>query len=74
MSWSFGLINGKLAEIFFDKIGRGVRFRGHAFVDKKDYTTKKEQKWIESDTKKVKLIYKDSKYKKTDSLSMLEDK
>jgi hypothetical protein len=63
MSWSFALINGKLAEIFFDK-KKGVKFRGRAWVKKSEYKTKQEQEYIKKDTSKVRLSYKDGKYKR----------
>lgn len=62
MGWAFALVNGKLAEIFFDKkAGKPVIF-AHCYVKKEGYKTKKEQKWIEEDTKKFKVIYRKKKY------------
>jgi len=51
MNWCFALINEKLAELFFQKWGRGRRFLGHAYVNKSEYKTKKELVWIEKETK-----------------------
>lgn len=62
MGWSFALVNGKLAEIFFDKkAGTPVIF-AHCYVKKEEYRTKKEQKWIEEDTKKFNVAYRKKKY------------
>lgn len=62
MKWSFGLVNSKLAEIFFERRGRTVKFDGHAYVKKSEYKLKTELKWIEEETKRVKLFYKNGKY------------
>ncbi len=37
--------------------------RGHAYVDKKEYATKSEQKWIKSDTAKYRFVYRKGQYK-----------
>ena len=64
MGWCFALVNNRLTEIFFDKTPRGkITIRGHCYVDKSEYKTKKEQKWIQMDTAKVKLIYRKGKYR-----------
>ena len=68
MSWCFGIVNNKLAEIYFEKKKRKTRIIGHCYVKKEDYKTKQEQKWIAQDTKKVKVIYRDKKYKLIPSL------
>ena len=36
---------------------------GHAYVKKEEYKTKKEQKWIEQDTKQLRLTYYNGKYR-----------
>ena len=43
MVWSFGLVNNKLAEIFFERKRGKVVFLGHAYVKEPEYTTKKEK-------------------------------
>jgi len=64
MSWCFAIVNNKLAEIYFNKTKAGKpKIWGHCFVNRKDYKTKQEQKWIDLDTKKVKVIYRNKKYK-----------
>lgn len=63
MSWSFVIVNNKLAEIFFDKNKKGhVKIRGHCYVKKEEYKTKKEQRWIIEDTKRTKVKYQKKKY------------
>lgn len=61
--WCFGTVNNKLAEIYFKKKGEKIIFQGHCYVKKSDYRTKKEQQFIEKDTEKVRLVYRESKYK-----------
>lgn len=63
MSWCFAIVNGRLAEIFFEKTRNNVGLVGHAYVKKSDYTTKHERQCIEKDTSKFKLIYKKGVYK-----------
>lgn len=60
--WSFGIVNGKLAEIFFIRDGDKVKFTGYAYTKKSEYKTKTELKWIEEETKRVRLSYKNGKY------------
>lgn len=67
MCWSFALINGRLAEVYFRKTKKGINFYAHAWVKKSEYKTKKEQSYIEKDTKKVKLKYRNGKYEQIES-------
>lgn len=60
--WCFAKVNGKLAEIYFEKKRGKNEINAHCFVDLKDYKTKREQKWIEKDTKKFNFIFKNNKY------------
>ena len=61
--WSFAIVNGKLAEIYFD-VGKGISgIKGHCFVKRLEYKTKAEQKMIDKDIKKFRLTYKNKKYK-----------
>ena len=63
MSWCFALINNKLAELFFDKTSKGkVKIQGFCYVDRREYKTQKERRWIKKDTEKVRLIYRKGKY------------
>ncbi len=65
MSWSFAIINNRLAEVFFDRWKNGrVVFRGHCYVKRSEYKTKQEQKWIDRDTAKVRLVCRKGKYKR----------
>lgn len=63
MNWCFGLVNNKLAEVFFEKKGKTHKFLGHAYVKESEYKTKKEKAWIKSDTAKVHLVYRKSVYR-----------
>ncbi len=63
MCWSFAIINGKLAEIYFEKKNGKVKFLGHCHVKRSEYKTKSEIKAIQLDTEKVKLSYQKGKYK-----------
>lgn len=63
MSWSFALINGKLAEVYFDQKKNGEPvIRGFCYVKKSEYSTKREKKWIETDTKRYHFSYRGRKY------------
>ncbi len=63
MGWCFAFVNNRLAEIYFDETINGKpKFWGHCYIKKEEYKTKKEQKWIAQDTKKVRLTYKNKKY------------
>ncbi len=63
MGWCFAIINGKLAEIFFEKVRGETRIFGHAYVQKEKYKTKKEQKYIEEDTARFQFRYRTGIYK-----------
>ena len=64
MSWSFAIINNRLAEVFFERRKGKVIFEGHCYVKKEEYKTKQEQTWIKGDTEKVRLVYRDRKYRR----------
>lgn len=64
MFWCFAIVNKRLAEIHFDKKKNGqMKIFCYCFVRRKDYKTKQEQKWIQEDTKRVKVSYMKGKYK-----------
>lgn len=44
MDWSFAIINGKLAEIYFEKRKDKVKFLGHCYVKREEYDSQEEQK------------------------------
>ncbi|MEK7134503.1 MAG: hypothetical protein AAB819_02155 [Patescibacteria group bacterium] len=54
MSWQFALVNGKLAEVFFEH----KKILGFCYVKASQYKTKKERAWIKSDTQKLHLSYR----------------
>lgn len=64
MSWCFAIVNNRLAEVYFDKTKTGKsKIWGHCYVKKEEYKTQREQKWIEEDTKRVRVVYRNKKYK-----------
>ena len=63
MGWSFAIVNGKLAEIFFDRRKNKAIFYGHAYLNEDEYKTKQEKKWIKLDTAKHKFSYRKGVYK-----------
>ena len=63
MSWSFAIVNGKLAEVFFDRKKNGSPvILGFCYVKKSEYKTKREQKMIVADTKIYRITYRKKKY------------
>ena len=64
MSWCFAILNNRLVEVYFDKDKQNrVKIRGHCYVAKNEYKTKQEQKWIEIDTRKTRVVYRNKKYR-----------
>ena len=63
MSWTFALINNRLSEIYFDKKGQVIHMRGHCYVERKEFTTKKELADIDSDIKKYSFSYRNGCYR-----------
>ncbi len=62
--WCFGIVNNRLAEIYFDENKNGrIKVWGHCYIEKEDYKTKKEQRWITQDIKRIKIVYRNKKYK-----------
>ncbi|MBI3595630.1 MAG: hypothetical protein HY203_00570 [Nitrospirae bacterium] len=56
--WQSGLVNGRLAEVFFSN----GRILGYCLVDATEYKTRKEKRWIAEDTQKLQLTYKNKEY------------
>ena len=64
MFWCFAIVNNKLAEIYFDKNKNNQnKIQSHCYIKKDDYKSKQEQKWIDKDVKKMKVVYRNKKYK-----------
>ncbi len=64
MDWCFAIVNGRLSEIYFEKIKAGkIKFIGYCHVNKDEYKTKKEQDYIKHDTAKFRLSYRNNTYK-----------
>jgi hypothetical protein len=62
--WCFAIVNNKLAEIYFandDKKKRTVVW-GHCYVERSEFTTKKEQREIDHDTERNRFTYRNKKY------------
>lgn len=70
MCWSFAIINGRLAEVYFDITKDGPKFLGHCYVKRSDYTHKTELKQIDQDTKTARLRYYSKKYTNLQGLSL----
>lgn len=43
MEWCFAIINNRLAEIYFERKKRGIKFLGHFYVKESEYTLKEER-------------------------------
>lgn len=64
MTWCFAIINGRLGEIYFEKKKNDqIKFLGHCYVKREEFKTKQEQKCINKDIKKTRVIYRNGKYK-----------
>ena len=64
MSWSFAIINGKLGEIYFEKTKTGkIKLEGYCYVKREDFTEKEELAMLEEDIKKLKITYRNKKYR-----------
>lgn len=63
MSWCFGIVNNKLAEVYFEKSKERIKILGHCYIKEEEYKTKKEKRWITEDIKKVRLVYRNNKYR-----------
>ena len=48
--WCFAKVNGKLAEIYFEKKRGKNEIYGHFYAKKSEYETEEEHKWIYEDT------------------------
>lgn len=66
MDWCFAIINGKLAEIYFEKKKGKIEFLGHCYVKRTEYDSKEEQNMINEDIKNVRLRYYNRKYTKVE--------
>ena len=63
MNWSFAIVNGRLAEVFFDKKKDSRKHVfAHAYVRQNDYK-KEGRKWIAEDTKRARFSYRNKQYK-----------
>lgn len=56
--WCFAIINGRLAEIYFDEKAGPY---AHCYIERKEYN-KREQKMIDADIKKCQFSYRKGYY------------
>ncbi len=63
MDWCFAIVNKRLAEIYFEKNKKGIKFIGHCYVKESEYKLKKEKEWIKKDIVKVQLVYRSGNYR-----------
>ena len=70
MYWGFAIVNGRLAEVFFNKLKGGKRnIHSHCYVKEREYKTRHEKALIRNDTKNARLSYRKGKYRRLASLS-----
>jgi len=60
--WCFATVNNRLVEIFFREEGGKLSINGHCYVEEKEYPTKKEKRWIKSDTSRFQFTYRKKVY------------
>ena len=63
MSWCFAIINNRIAEIYFEKNKKEVKFLGHCYVKESEYTLKEERDCIKKDIVKHRFTYRKGVYK-----------
>ncbi|HEY4517821.1 MAG TPA: hypothetical protein VJI74_02935 [Candidatus Paceibacterota bacterium] len=64
MTWCFGIVRGRLAEVYFESRGEGEKLPfAHCYVSKKEYKTKQEQRWIVEDTKRTWFSFHSKRYR-----------
>jgi hypothetical protein len=65
MNWCFATVNGRLAEIFFERKEneKEPKIIGHSYVSASEYKTKKDQKLVEKDTKRYQFSYRNKIYR-----------
>lgn len=63
MNWCFAKVNNKLTEVYFERKGKKLEILGHAYVNQKEYKTKKEQLWIKEEALKFKFSFRNNKYR-----------
>ncbi len=64
MSWTFGIVNGRLAEVYYRGEANQSRVWTHCYIKREEFKTKKEQKWIDQDTKHARFVYRKGKYRR----------
>lgn len=65
MYWDFAIVNGRLAEVHFEKSKTGEpKITAHGYVRAGAYTTQKEKAWIKKATIKNRISYHNGKYRR----------
>jgi len=62
MAWSFAIINNRLVEIYFELKRGKIDINGYCYVNREEYTTKKEQKMIDEDMKHLRFSYRKKRF------------
>lgn len=64
MPWCFSMVNGRLAEIFFecDKKDK-PKIVGHCYVRREEYETKREQRMIDVDITRARVVFRHKTYR-----------
>ncbi len=63
MNWCFAIVNGRLAEIFFEKKKDTPIINAHCYITEGEYKTKREKRQIKIDTSKYQFSYQNKKYR-----------
>jgi hypothetical protein len=62
--WCFAIVNNRLAEIYFENDDKKKKTTvwTHCYVKRNEFTTKKELREIDQDTKRNRFIFRNKKY------------
>jgi hypothetical protein len=63
MGWSFAIVNGRLAEIYFERKNNKLVMNGHRYVKAGEFTTKKEREHIRKDTAEYRFSFRNKWYR-----------
>ncbi len=66
MTWTFAIINGRLAEVYYRGPADKGKVWGYCYVKKSEFKTEKEQRWLQEDTKHFRFVYRGRKYRRID--------
>ena len=60
--WCFAIVNGNLAEIYFDKVKGKSIIHSHCYVKISEYKIKKELEQIKKDTERFEFVFRNNTY------------